>query len=175
MNIATLLEENETYLQPLREAGIKVYLGILPHHSGAWLTDMSAYGCEEFAKEVAGIVKDAGLDGVSLDDEYGDSLPDYIGGPTSPINGIDRFGCSAASVELAAHKGGFISTDGWQGNYGWCMWFSFNPCKREKELQYCMDYFNRMAEPVHGMKVQQPTGYYKKIDQTLYAPKHYEF
>ena len=69
-NVQALLDESETYLQPLRKKGIKVYLGLLGNHDAAGLAQLSAYGAKEWSKEVAEAVRTYKLDGVNLDDEY---------------------------------------------------------------------------------------------------------
>lgn len=70
LNIEFLINNSDTYIQPLRERGIKVYLGVMPHHTNAGLHNLSDWGCNEFAKEVAGIIRDAEFDGVFLDNEW---------------------------------------------------------------------------------------------------------
>lgn len=69
-NVTALLENTETYLQPLRKAGIKVYLGLLGNHDAAGLAQLSDWGAKEWAKEVAEACRVYKLDGVNLDDEY---------------------------------------------------------------------------------------------------------
>lgn len=69
-NVQTLLDESDVYIQPLREKGIKVYLGLLGDHTPGRLVGMSAWGCEQFAQEIADACLEYGLDGVNLDDEY---------------------------------------------------------------------------------------------------------
>lgn len=69
-NVQALLNESEVYLQPLRKAGIKVYLGLLGNHDAAGLAQLSDWGAKEWAKEVAQACRDYKLDGVNLDDEY---------------------------------------------------------------------------------------------------------
>lgn len=69
-NVQALLDESETYLQPLRKKGIKVYLGLLGNHDAAGLAQLSDWGAQEWAKEVAQACKTYKLDGVNLDDEY---------------------------------------------------------------------------------------------------------
>ena len=69
-NVQALLDESETYIQPLRKKGIKVYLGLLGNHDAAGLAQLSAYGAKEWSKEVAEAVRYYKLDGVNLDDEY---------------------------------------------------------------------------------------------------------
>lgn len=69
-NVQALLNETDVYLQPLRKAGIKVYLGLLGNHDAAGLCQLSDWGSAEWAKEVAQACKEYKLDGVSLDDEY---------------------------------------------------------------------------------------------------------
>lgn len=72
-NVQALLDNSETLLQPLREAGIKVYLGLLGNHDAAGLAQLSAWGAETWAAEVAAVCATYGLDGVNLDDEYSKS------------------------------------------------------------------------------------------------------
>ena len=69
-NISALLAEPEVYIKPLHDAGIKVYMGIMPHHTPASISSLSDQGCEAFAKDMAQIVYDCYLDGVLLDEEY---------------------------------------------------------------------------------------------------------
>ena len=80
-NVQALLDESEVYLQPLRKAGIKVYLGLLGNHDAAGLAQLSDWGAKEWAKEVAEACRQYKLDGVNLDDEYS----------KSPINGNKWF------------------------------------------------------------------------------------
>lgn len=72
-NVQALLDHSETLLQPLREAGIKVYLGLLGNHDAAGLAQLSNWGAETWAREVAEACAAYGLDGVNLDDEYSKS------------------------------------------------------------------------------------------------------
>lgn len=74
-NVTALLENTDTYLQPLRKKGIKVYLGLLGNHDVAGLAQLSDWGAQQFAAEVAAAVKEYKIDGVNLDDEYS-SYPD---------------------------------------------------------------------------------------------------
>lgn len=69
-NVQALLDETETYIQPLRKKGIKVYLGLLGNHDAAGLAQLSDWGAREWAKEVAEACRVYKLDGVNLDDEY---------------------------------------------------------------------------------------------------------
>lgn len=72
-NVQALLDNSETFIQPLRKKGIKVYLGLLGNHDAAGLAQLSAYGAKEWSKEVAEAVRYYKLDGVNLDDEYSGS------------------------------------------------------------------------------------------------------
>ena len=65
-----LLDNTETFLQPLRKAGIKVFLSLLGNHDGAGLANLSEYGAKEYAKTLANAVLKYKLDGVAYDDEY---------------------------------------------------------------------------------------------------------
>lgn len=69
-NVQALLDESDVYIQPLRKAGIKVYLGLLGNHDAAGLCQLSDWGAKEWAREVALACKTYKLDGVNLDDEY---------------------------------------------------------------------------------------------------------
>lgn len=72
-NVQYLLDNNETYLQPLRKRGIKVLLGILGNHDQAGLAQLSDAGARDFAAEVAQYVYAYNLDGINYDDEYSTS------------------------------------------------------------------------------------------------------
>ena len=89
-NVLALLEQNETYIQPLRRAGIEVQLGLLPHHTPAGLVNLSKKGAESFAYQVAEAVKDYNLDGVFLDEEWsqGEAQSDLIMNPADPQGGL---------------------------------------------------------------------------------------
>ncbi len=69
-NVRTLLEERDTYIKPLQDAGIEVYLSILGNHTPAWLSNLLPATAELFAAEVAAAVSEYHLDGVFLDDEW---------------------------------------------------------------------------------------------------------
>ncbi len=81
-----LLDNNETYLQPLRKRGIKVILGLLGNHDIAGLAQLSDIGAKDFAAEIAYYCEAYNLDGVNFDDEYSKS-PDltnpYFTSPSS--------------------------------------------------------------------------------------------
>lgn len=72
-NVQYLLDNNETYLQPLRKRGIKVLLGLLGNHDQTGLAQLSDVGARDFAAEVAHYVYAYNLDGVNYDDEYSTS------------------------------------------------------------------------------------------------------
>lgn len=69
-NVQTLLEERDTYIKPLQDAGIEVYLSILGNHTPAWVSNLLPATAEAFAAEVKEAVEYYHLDGVFLDDEY---------------------------------------------------------------------------------------------------------
>lgn len=69
-NTSTLIKEWKTFLKPIHDAGIKVYMGILPYFTQAGITTLSYDGCKWFAQEMAQIIKECQLDGVFLDEEY---------------------------------------------------------------------------------------------------------
>lgn len=84
-NVQALLTETEVYIQPLREAGIEVQLGLLPNHTPAGLLNLSVKGAQMFAADVANACAQYGLDGCSMDEEYrsGSSGSDLFNPPTS--------------------------------------------------------------------------------------------
>lgn len=87
-NCQALLDNSETFIQPLRRKGIKVLMGLLGNHDAAGLAQLSDWGAGEFAKEVAAAIKTYGMDGVNLDDEYS----------SSPISGNKWFAPSASAA-----------------------------------------------------------------------------
>ena len=79
-NVRQMLTEQKTFLQPLRDAGIKVYLGLLgpgeqvgvsaDKQDPSGLCQLSDRGAKEFAKYLADFCRKYNLDGINLDDEY---------------------------------------------------------------------------------------------------------
>ena len=69
-NVQTLLEQRDTYIKPLQDAGIEVYLSILGNHTPAWVSNLLPATAEDFAEQVKETVDYYHLDGVFLDDEY---------------------------------------------------------------------------------------------------------
>lgn len=84
-NVQTLLEKTDTYLQPLRRTGIKVYLCLMGDHTPAGVANLTRAGAEMFAEDVANAIAQYKLDGVALDDEYteGSASTDLIGGASA--------------------------------------------------------------------------------------------
>lgn len=74
-NVQALLENADTYVRPLQNAGIKVYLSLLGDHTAAWLSNLLPNVAASFADEVADVVRRYRLDGVMLDDEYKGTSP----------------------------------------------------------------------------------------------------
>lgn len=68
-----LLDNNDTYLQPLRKRGMKVIMGVLGNHDQAGVAQLSAIGARVFAEELAHVCEVYNLDGVCYDDEYSNS------------------------------------------------------------------------------------------------------
>lgn len=69
-NVQFLLDNNETYLQPLRKRGIKVILGLLGNHDMTGLAQLSDMGAKDYAAQIAQYCYAYNLDGVNFDDEY---------------------------------------------------------------------------------------------------------
>ncbi len=85
-NVQALLDGSNTYLQPLRQKGIKVLLCILGNWDAAGIASLTDYGCEQFGRELAQICRDYQLDGIAFDDEYssyGSMFNQWIGSPSS--------------------------------------------------------------------------------------------
>ncbi|OII39081.1 chitinase [Curtobacterium sp. MMLR14_010] len=72
-NVQRTLDQAATQIRPLQAKGIKVSLSVLGNHQGAGLANFtSKAAARDFAAQVAATVKQYGLDGVDLDDEYSD-------------------------------------------------------------------------------------------------------
>ena len=69
-NVQALLDGYETYIKPLQDAGIEVYLSLLCNHTPAWLSNLLPETAELFASQVAAAINRYHLDGVLLDDEH---------------------------------------------------------------------------------------------------------
>ena len=75
-SVRYLLDNNETFIQPLRKRGIKVLLGLLGNGDEAGLSRLADHTARDFAAEIARYCKTYNLDGVNFDDEYS-GLADY--------------------------------------------------------------------------------------------------
>lgn len=74
-NIQFLLDNSESYLRPLQNRGIKVYLCVMGNHDAAGVCQLSDIGAKDFARELAITCNRYGLDGAAFDDEWSD-MPD---------------------------------------------------------------------------------------------------
>ena len=139
--ISALLNGTDTFLQPLRDKGIKVYIGILGNWDEAGVAQLSDLGAYYFAADVAAEILEYKIDGVSLDDEYS-SLPDlnnwwfttrsYAAGsrlcyelkqamgnsvPWDTEVSVFRYGYLSSLVSVDGYEPGTF-VDFWVGNYG---------------------------------------------------------
>lgn len=70
-NVQRVLDNADTTIRPLQDKGIKVLLSVLGNHEGAGFANFpSPKAADDFAKAVAQVVHDYGLDGVDLDNEW---------------------------------------------------------------------------------------------------------
>lgn len=72
-NVQFLLDNYATYLRPLQNRGIKVYLCIMGNHDAAGVCQLSETGAKDFARELAITCRRYGLDGAAFDDEWSDT------------------------------------------------------------------------------------------------------
>jgi len=78
-NVTALLKDKDKYIQPLRERGIKVLMGVLGDHDGSGPGNLTEKGAEVFAEHLAEMCVEYGLDGICMDDEYSE----YYKAPTN--------------------------------------------------------------------------------------------
>lgn len=64
------MDNNEAFIQPLRKRGMKVIMCVLGNHDQSGVAQLSDYGCQMFAKELATFCETYNIDGVCFDDEY---------------------------------------------------------------------------------------------------------
>jgi hypothetical protein len=70
-NVATVLNNRASYIQPLQAKGIKVLLSVLGNHQGAGFANFtSRAAAKAFAQQLGNAVTTYGLDGIDFDDEY---------------------------------------------------------------------------------------------------------
>ncbi len=69
-NCQALLDAADTYIAPLQEAGIAVYLSVLGNHDASGVAQLSTEGARMLAKDIAQTLERYDLDGVCFDDEY---------------------------------------------------------------------------------------------------------
>lgn len=84
-NCQYILDHANEIIQPLRERGVKVLLGVLGNHDPAGLAQLSPIGCKDFARQVADMCKQYNFDGVNYDDEYS-TAPDLNNPLMCPVS-----------------------------------------------------------------------------------------
>lgn len=60
------MDNNEVFIQPLRKRGIKVIMCVLGNHDQSGVAQLSDYGCQMFAKELATFCEAYNIDGRML-------------------------------------------------------------------------------------------------------------
>ena len=68
--IKYILDNKEEIIDPLREMGIKVIMGILPNHDAAGLLKLNSDGIEAFVEDLYQLHTKYGIDGFFWDEEY---------------------------------------------------------------------------------------------------------
>lgn len=83
--IQELLDRTDELLQPLRQKGIKVLMGLLGDHDGVGPANLKPLGQEELAQQIVDMCIEYKLDGIFVDDEYAKyaevpRVSDYLSG-----------------------------------------------------------------------------------------------
>ncbi len=157
-NVQNLLDETDKFLQPLREKGIKVNLGLLGNHDAAGLCQLSDWGAQQWAADIADAIEVYKLDGVNLDDEYS----------KSPIIGNKWFTSTstAAGARLAYElKKAMKETCTWDTTVSLFYWGYFNsglPAVDGNSPSTFIDYafanYGGAASPVAGADKKMCSG-----------------
>jgi len=83
-NVANVLTNKATYIEPLQAKGIKVLLSVLGNHQGAGICNFTSQAdAQAFAQQLSNAVTTYGLDGIDFDDEYADYGNNGTGQPNS--------------------------------------------------------------------------------------------
>lgn len=115
------------------------------------------------------------------------AVADYPAGAAFTYPGMpDKKSCAAQSIELNLNRGNVSAAYGAkEKGYGWFMWFAFDPSptsnlnNNQGNKEGSVRAFKEAADGLYGMKLVDPTGYYKKVtpggDVGGYDPTRYEF
>lgn len=150
-NVQSLLDQTETYLQPLRERGIKVYLGILGNHDPAGLAQLSDWGAQQYAQEVADACLKYKLDGVNLDDEY--SQPPILGN-----HWFAKPSAYAGSRLCYELKKALKNTCPWETEVSVFQWGTLSSLTRVKDLETGEEYLPGQFVDFWCANYGSPTG-----------------
>lgn len=122
-NVRYLLDNRETYIQPLQEKGIKVLLGLLGDHDGIGFGYMNAGQLEIFATDVKSALQLYNLDGIDFDEEWStkegtldenNNNPDGIAVyPSAPSNGRVMYRKTSVPIEPGNGWFGFGMPPDW--------------------------------------------------------------
>ena len=83
-NVANVLNNKATYIEPLQAKGIKVTLSVLGNHQGMGISNLANQAdAQAFAQQLSNAVTTYGLDGIDFDDEYSDYGVNGTGQPNA--------------------------------------------------------------------------------------------
>lgn len=69
-NVQAILDNSEKYLKPLKDVGMKVYMGVMCNHDRACISNLAPKTAVLFAQELKALCDAYDLDGIFWDDEY---------------------------------------------------------------------------------------------------------
>jgi hypothetical protein len=130
-NVAKVLKQAKTYIQPLQQKGIKVLLTILGNHAGVGISNFKTYAsAKAFATQLSNAVTKYNLDGIDFDDEYADySTATNDSSFTMLLSALRTlmptkilsfyfYGPATSSLTWGAKKASDFLNYSWNANYG---------------------------------------------------------
>lgn len=90
-NIKAILDNSEKYIKPLKDAGMKVVMGVMCNHDRACITNLADNSAREFAQDLNALCDAYDLDGIFWDDEYCKTISPPPAGFVNPgVEGFSR-------------------------------------------------------------------------------------
>lgn len=166
-NVQAILDNSEKYLKPLKDAGMKVIMGVMCNHDRACISNLNAESAKIFAQEIKALCDAYDLDGIFWDDEY--CSPIYPAPPGFENRSRDAWSRLAYEVWKA-------QPERWNIAYGYSMTFYANAVEDVQPgtfIQYCLpdysSYYSDYTSHYPGMTLDQMGGCSMEFAQSRWS------
>lgn len=166
-NIQAILDNSDKYLKPLKDAGMKVIMGVMCNHDRACISNLAPQTAVLFAHELKALCDAYDLDGIFWDDEYCSPMN------PAPEGFVNR---SRDAWSRLAYEVWKIQPERWNVAYGYSQTFYANEVDGVQPgtfIQYCLpdysSYYSDYTSHYPGMTLSQMGGCSMEFAQSRWS------